>query len=464
MNAESVRENIEKHWKDGIFSTAQIQEYQKQGEIEKILATVPIVDAWRAAMRGAENGKYTFKVPKFQPRNPDNQPDEFEARVLKKIKRENLDEYHEIDHEINAVRFFRPIRLSQQCMLCHGDPATSQELWGNSQGLDATGEKMEGWNVGEIHGAFEVVQSLDLVDQKLASNMRVAIGLVSVGLLAMGGIVWFSICKMTHPLTKAVDFARTISDGDLTERLEQKHEDEIGTLVKALNDMADNLRGAVKKVSESSVNLSASAAHLTTVSTEMASGSDEMSSQSNVVAAAGEELSSNINSIAAGAQEMSTTVHPVSAAIEQMSASLNEVANEVKELAKQSLIATDQISRQIADIQSNTSEAVEAMKQIGGVIEEVDSISTTVSAAVEEQSATTSEIAQNVGGASNATNEIAQNVQECAQGANDVANTIQQMSVAAQQTAQGASQTNNSAQELASLADGLNDVVKRFKV
>jgi methyl-accepting chemotaxis protein len=56
------------------------------------------------------------------------------------------------------VRYFRPIRLTDECLLCHGDPQTSKANWGNDKGLDPTGVRMEGWKVGEVHGAFEIVQ------------------------------------------------------------------------------------------------------------------------------------------------------------------------------------------------------------------------------------------------------------------------------------------------------------------
>jgi hypothetical protein len=40
---------------------------------------------------------FAFRVPKFQPRNPKNEPNENEALVLKKLTAENLKEYYEYD-------------------------------------------------------------------------------------------------------------------------------------------------------------------------------------------------------------------------------------------------------------------------------------------------------------------------------------------------------------------------------
>ena len=140
------------------------------------------------------------------------------------------------------------------------------------------------------------------------------------------------------------------------------------------------------------------------------------------------------------------------------------VANEVKELARQSAQATEQITRQVETMQSNTDIAVKAIEEITKIIEEVSAISGTIAAAVEEQSATTSEIAKTVSGVSNASNEMAKNIQESAKGANEVSRNIQGINVASQQVASGATQTNASAQELAKIAARLKEMVAQFKV
>ena len=78
-------------------------------------------------------------------------------------------EAYEIDKETNSLRYFRPVKLTNTCLLCHGDPANSMALWGSSDGMDPTGSRMENWKAGEIHGAFEVIQSLDQADAALTA-------------------------------------------------------------------------------------------------------------------------------------------------------------------------------------------------------------------------------------------------------------------------------------------------------
>nr|WP_211106312.1 CHASE3 domain-containing protein [Nitrospirillum iridis] len=86
------------------------------------------------------------------------------------------------------------------------------------------------------------------------------------------------------------------------------------------------------------------------------------------------------------------------------------VAGEVKGLASQTARATEDISRQIEEMQAATAAVVTAIRGISGTIDEVNGISATISAAVEEQNATTSEIARNVTQAAQGTEEVSANI------------------------------------------------------
>ena len=86
------------------------------------------------------------------------------------------------------------------------------------------------------------------------------------------------------------------------------------------------------------------------------------------------------------------------------------VAGEVKTLAAQTARATEEISTQIASVQHETSRAVEAIRNIGEVIEQVKQISSGIASAVEQQGAATQEIARNVSQAAAGTHQVSANV------------------------------------------------------
>ncbi len=72
------------------------------------------------------------------------------------------------------------------------------------------------------------------------------------------------------------------------------------------------------------------------------------------------------------------------------------VASEVKGLAIQSAKATEEITGQIAHVQSVSAQAADAITAIGGTIAEIDDVASTVASAVEEQSSVTNEITANM--------------------------------------------------------------------
>ncbi len=72
------------------------------------------------------------------------------------------------------------------------------------------------------------------------------------------------------------------------------------------------------------------------------------------------------------------------------------VASEVKQLATQTARATEDIQRQVAAIQSETDQAVQAIFRIGGVISDINGLAGSVAAAVHQQDAVTGDLADRV--------------------------------------------------------------------
>jgi methyl-accepting chemotaxis protein len=86
------------------------------------------------------------------------------------------------------------------------------------------------------------------------------------------------------------------------------------------------------------------------------------------------------------------------------------VAGEVKALAGQTAKATEDIVRQITDMQLATSRSIAAIEAIEGTIRDIGSISGAIAAAVTQQGAATQEIARSVDVAAKRTVETADEV------------------------------------------------------
>ena len=86
------------------------------------------------------------------------------------------------------------------------------------------------------------------------------------------------------------------------------------------------------------------------------------------------------------------------------------VASEVKNLAGQTAKATEEISRQVTDIQAGTGKAVGAIEEIGQIMREIGGVTGSIAAAIEEQGAVTQDIAGSVAQAADGTIVLARSV------------------------------------------------------
>ncbi|MEW6266832.1 MAG: methyl-accepting chemotaxis protein [Thermodesulfobacteriota bacterium] len=293
LTAESIRMEMEEKLAKGVIDLGRMRDWAARGEKEKILGAVPVVSAWQAAMRQAAQANYTFKVPKFNPRNPKNQPDDVETRVLKKMTAEGLDEYYLLDREINSVRTFRAVKLTRVCLMCHGDPATSKEVWGNDQGLDCFGGRMENWKEGEIHGAFEIVQSLTEADREMRTSLLIGGLVVAAGLLLNGFLFYLLIHR---------------------------------TVDKPMAGISEELTGASDQVASASGQISSSSQALADGASNQAASLEETSSSL-------EELSSTTRRNAENATEANRLMGEAGQVVNQAGRSMNQMNSSMAEIS-----------------------------------------------------------------------------------------------------------------------------------
>ena len=124
------------------------------------------------------------------------------------------------------------------------------------------------------------------------------------------------------------------------------------------------------------------------------------------------------------------------------------VATEVKSLAHQTARATEEISVQIASMQSATTDAVAAIERINHTITDINDVSIKIAAAVEEQSA--------------ATHEISRSTQSAAHGTGEVSRNVAQVHQAVAETGSSASQVLASSGQLNHNAESLRAEIAKF--
>ncbi len=124
------------------------------------------------------------------------------------------------------------------------------------------------------------------------------------------------------------------------------------------------------------------------------------------------------------------------------------VASEVKNLAGQTAQATEEISRQVGDIQVGTSRAVGAIEEIGSVMREIGGVTSSIAAAIEEQGAVT--------------RDIAQSVQQAADGTIVVSRSFATVESAISETSRSANEVNDTAGSFGAQSQALAEAVRGF--
>ncbi|MEO0055584.1 MAG: hypothetical protein RLZZ50_1531, partial [Verrucomicrobiota bacterium] len=151
VEAENVRDTISGLGSRGAFDSDKLlAEYKASGDLRgsTFYHTIPVVAAWEAIQKVADENGWKFRVPKNDARNEKNTPTEEEKKILALLERGDVPEYFEVDRKNNRVLLARPIKLSADCLSCHGDPANSP----TKDGKDILGFQMENWREGEVHG------------------------------------------------------------------------------------------------------------------------------------------------------------------------------------------------------------------------------------------------------------------------------------------------------------------------
>jgi methyl-accepting chemotaxis protein len=315
----------------------------------------------------ADQSGMIFHTPSLHPRKSKNQADPFERRALELFQKDpSLKEYSErtdLDGK-EMMRYVLPVRLTEDCLVCHGDPAGEK---------DPTGGTKEGMKAGDLMGAFSVAASTEPLIKTASSNSTATFLLSFFTLLASAGAVYAVVHKVViRPLSKSVELANSIANNDLSVHdLLVDSEDEIGTMTAALNTMKNSLCHLVSDISGGVQTLAVSATELSAVSKQTASGVADMSDKANTVAAAAEEASANTTSVAAGMEQSSINISSVASATEEMSATVGDIASNTA----RARAISEQATAQAQTVTAEMHKLGQAAQEIGHVTETITNIS-----------------------------------------------------------------------------------------
>ena len=355
LMAEATRDEMAKKLQSGVLKPFD------QLNATNILEAVPVVTAMQVASAKAKEAGYTFRAPKNRPRNPNNTPTDLEKQVLAEFASGTLQE--KVIIEDDQIRYFRPVRLTADCLYCHGDPAGSK---------DAVGGTKEGWREGEIHGAFEIISSLEETNRAVA-KARWHVVLSVMGILAVIGAICMYLLQsgVITPLREAKGFIETIADGDLRGSMTPRSRDEIGSMVTQLSTMTGRLNAMIREISTAGDSLFGASGKLGTSADEFAATAKDTADRTHSVAAAAEEMSANMSTVAAATEQAATNISLVATATEEMTSTINGI---VKATEKAQTITKTAV-QEAGSASQKVDELGRAAIEIGKVTEAITEIS-----------------------------------------------------------------------------------------
>ena len=176
-------------------------------------------------------------------------------------------------------------------------------------------------------------------------NFTIVITLLSIALAAIILIFTYMILvKYIKPISKIGNRLNEIAegDGDLTQRLDIKSDDEIGQVASHFNNFTDKLNSTISAVMNSSENLSIS----------------------------GRKLQENMESTAAAVNEIAANVNSSSRLFDNQEASANETASAVEQISR----AMESLNKMIEDQSASVTESSASIEQMVANINNVNKV------------------------------------------------------------------------------------------
>ena len=374
--SESVRENINTKWEQGIYSTELVRQLAANShgkeKKQKVLATVPVMNAWEVIQAKAKEGNFQFKAPRVGARNPANEADTIEQQALDFFRgNAGATDYTYIDEDKQELRYFRAVKLSKQCEACHGDPAMSEILWGNSDGDDILGYPMEGKQAGDLHGAFEIITPLNQVNEKLKTAISLAVGFTLISLIIIGGCGYFVMNRIIiAPLT---DLALKLQDiaggeGNLRARLNSVGKSEFAWVAHSFNSFVKKIAKTIDRIGVTSEQLTQASQRLSQITEETEHGVDKQQTETTQVATAMEEMTATVQEVARNAVRASEAASKADAealtgknVVAEAVTGINRLASEVENAAQV-----------IHELQADSNSIGEVLSVIQGIAEQTN--------------------------------------------------------------------------------------------
>lgn len=380
--ADEVKNHAARQRSLGAFDNAALM-----ADLQKVLAekrsyresvfytSIPVVAGWTTAGKAAEREHLDLRIVAEDPRNADHKPmDTFEETMLRDVTRQSLSGGKEflvrLDEKEGSLHYMRAIRLTKDCLACHGAPGSEYDV--NKTGKDLLGFRMEGWKEGDVHGAYLINMPMAKTDKHVRAFILKAAG-VSALVLAVGiGLFAMLMRTVLHkPVQLMLQRFDALAHGNLTLRMDIARQDEIGKLASGYNQLVQNLQQMIGEISQNTTTVAAASTELSAISQSIAKETETTTERTKTVAAAAEEMSANAATVASTMAQATSNLTSVATATEEMTATVGEIATS----SEKARAITQQAASQADRISGLVQQLGTAAQEVSKVTETINTIS-----------------------------------------------------------------------------------------
>jgi methyl-accepting chemotaxis protein len=200
-----------------------------------------------------------------------------------------------------------------------------------------------GWNIVLSIPQKELYAPIDKLLTSIIILILITCALVTLGVSIFSGY-------LTKNIKEVNDLSYAIAEGDLTQTIRVRNENELGSMGNNLNKMTNNLRELVRKITESLEDVVATSEELT--------ASSEQTQQS------AEQVSLAIQQVALGSGEQVTITNDTTKIAEEIFTGMEQISNNIQAVTNTSLEAFERAGKGNIVVAS----AIEQMNNIRGKV------------------------------------------------------------------------------------------------
>ena len=204
-----------------------------------------------------------------------------------------------------------------------------------------------------------LAEASEVYDQGVINSVTLGILVIALAL----GIGYHIAHSVRTPLTRILSTLESLTQGDMTQRIENRHNNEFSRVSSHINSLADNLHDILKKLNSASDNLTDTANINQQTSSKAQSQLSQQREQTANVATAMTEMAHSVQEVAQSAQSSQQMVEQVESASESGRQIMNDNITTINQLESRLTQSVDAVK----DLQSMSS-------QIGSILDVIRNI------------------------------------------------------------------------------------------